>query len=192
MHYDHHRGRWYVSNENQGRWVRNETRVAFHYARELCREFNSEEKKEFARARTYGAIEQIAENSTVFAVTSDFWDRDIWLLGTPGGTVDLRTGELRPSRKEDYITKSTAVAPDFDANKSVFDHFLQEITLGDDDLQRYLQRIFGYSLTGSTREQKLFFAYGPGGNGKSVLVNTCGSIMGDYPSSWHAMRGGTK
>jgi putative DNA primase/helicase len=47
-------------------------------------------------------------------------------------------------------------------------------------LQRYLQRIIGYALTGSTREHAMFFFHGTGANGKSVLVSTVAGLMGDY------------
>src|SRR5215472_13318249 len=53
LHYDHHRGRWYVYVEERGCWVRNETRLAYHFARELCCRLNTAEAKEFARAQTY-------------------------------------------------------------------------------------------------------------------------------------------
>ena len=178
--YDNYRRRWFIWNDQQSRWVLDETRLAYHYAREVCCALNPEGKKEFARAHVYGAVEQIAQTEKEFSVTSDVWDRNIWLLGTPGGTVDLRTATMRPAAREDYITKSTAVAPDFDAPMPRFTRFLKEITQGDEQLERYLQRIFGYSLTGSTREEKLFFLYGRGGNGKSKLVNTIAAIAGDY------------
>jgi putative DNA primase/helicase len=178
--YDHHRARWYVWSEKQGRWLLNEKRLAFHFAREVCRSVNVEEKKEFARARVYGAVEQIAQSMPSFAVTSENWDKDIWLLGVPGAVVDLRTGQMRPAAKEDYISKQTAVAPDFSAGAPIFQKFFDEITQGDNHLQRYVQRIAGYGMTGSTREQKLFFPYGPGGNGKGVLLNTLVAIAGDY------------
>jgi putative DNA primase/helicase len=180
LHYDHHRGRWYVWDDEQGRWMLNEKRLAFHFAREVCRSL-AEEKKEFAKARVYGAVEQIAQSMPTFAVTSEVWDSDIWLLGTPAGTVDLRTGKLRPAAKEDYITKSTNVAPDFETGAPIYAIFFDEITRGDHDLQRYLQRLFGYSYTGSAREQELVFCYGEGGNGKGVLLNTMSDIAGpDY------------
>jgi putative DNA primase/helicase len=44
----------------------------------------------------------------------------------------------------------------------------------------YLRRVFGYALTGDTREQALFFMYGTGANGKSVIIETISGIMGDY------------
>ena len=58
--------------------------------------------------------------------------------------------------------------------------FLDEITGGNVELQQFLQRIAGYSLTGSTREHALFFAYGTGGNGKGVFLNTLSAILADY------------
>ena len=58
--------------------------------------------------------------------------------------------------------------------------FLDEITGGNAELQRFLQRIAGYSLTGSTRDHALFFFYGTGGNGKGVFLNTLAAILADY------------
>jgi putative DNA primase/helicase len=57
---------------------------------------------------------------------------------------------------------------------------LDEATGGDAELIRFLQQFAGYCLTGLTSEQVLAFLYGPGGNGKSVLVNTLHRVMGDY------------
>ena len=48
------------------------------------------------------------------------------------------------------------------------------------ELQRFLQRALGYSLTGSTRDHALFFGYGTGANGKTVFTSTVASILGDY------------
>jgi putative DNA primase/helicase len=62
----------------------------------------------------------------------------------------------------------------------VFEKFLDDITRNDSELRRYLQRIAGYALTGEIREQKLFFLYGPGNNGKTVFVNAIAKCAGDY------------
>ena len=102
------------------------------------------------------------------------------LLGTPSGTVDLRTGNLRAARRDDYITKQTAVAPALSPATPLWDAFLQDATAGDAGLIRFLRQWFGYCLTGDTREHALMFGYGPGGNGKSVLLNTVAGIMEDY------------
>ncbi len=58
--------------------------------------------------------------------------------------------------------------------------FLDEIIEGDRELQAYLQRFFGYCLTGSTREHALLFLHGPGANGKSVLLQSIAGVLGDY------------
>jgi putative DNA primase/helicase len=139
--------------------------------------------KEFARAKTYGGVENIVQASPVFAVTSEHWNKNIWLLGVPCGVIDLRTAELRPAAKADYITKQTSVGPDFEARMPVFRRFLHQITQKNVGLQHYLQKIAGYSLTGSTREEKLFFLYGPGGNGKTKFVETLAGILGDYATA---------
>jgi len=55
--------------------------------------------------------------------------------------------------------------------------FLERITDGDQDLQRFLQRIAGYALTGSTNEHSLFFIFGTGANGKTVYLNTISGIL---------------
>ena len=99
-------------------------------------------------------------------------------MNTPGGIIDLRTGATLPHAPERYITKITAVAPGGDCPR--WCQFLAEITGGDVELQQFLQRIAGYSLTGSTREHALFFAYGTGGNGKGVFLNTLTAILAGY------------
>lgn len=109
----------------------------------------------------------------------DYWDPDPWLLGTPGGTIDLRTGELRKSDPNDAITKLTAVAP-LDEECRLWLKFLHEATSGDREFIRFLQQWCGYCLTGITAEHALVFVYGPGGNGKSVFLNIMTRIFGDY------------
>src|SRR5262249_11473132 len=112
------------------------------------------------------------------AATVDQWDRDPWLLNAPAGVVDLRNGAVRSARAEDYMTKITATAPGGDCPQ--WHPFLQKVTNDDNELARYLQRVMGYALTGLTTEHALFFLYGTGANGKSVLMNTVAGIMGDY------------
>ncbi len=44
----------------------------------------------------------------------------------------------------------------------------------------YILRVLGYALTGDTREHALFFRYGTGRNGKSVLLKTAADILCGY------------
>jgi putative DNA primase/helicase len=72
------------------------------------------------------------------------------------------------------------VAPDFSTPAPEWKRFLIEATGADVSMIRYLQRVAGYALTGSVREQTFWVIWGPGGNGKSVFINAIAGIMGDY------------
>jgi putative DNA primase/helicase len=112
------------------------------------------------------------------ATIPDQWNADPWLLGTPAGTVDLRTGQLRDARPEEYVSMTTAVAPGGDC--PLWKQTILAICGRDADIVGYLQRFFGYCLTGLTREEKLVFFLGDGGNGKGTIIETVAHAMGDY------------
>ena len=165
-------------------WKPERTGLAFHWARELARKIAmdagkgeriSASKTSFARG-----VERYAQADRVFAVTIEKWDSDPLLLGTPGGTVDLRTGELMRADPALMISKSTSVTPAPQADCPRWLSFLNEATGGDEGLIRFLQQWCGYSLTGDTREHALVYMHGKGGEGKSVCINTITGIMGDY------------
>ena len=107
-------------------------------------------------------------------------DADPWMLNCLNGCLDLRTGELRRHRADDLITKLAPVHYDPDARLDLLDTFLRDATGGDDELQAFLQRAAGYSLTGDTSEEKLFFVHGPGAAGKSTFVEALRSAIGTY------------
>jgi putative DNA primase/helicase len=176
-------GRWYMWTGRK--WEEEKTLYAYDLARALCREesarCNTKAAKTLASAKTRAAVVSLVREDRRIAATVEQWDADPWLLNTPGGTVDLRTGRLRKHRLDDYCTKSTAVTPDGDC--PMWMKFLATVTAGDGDLQAYLQRMFGYALTGSVREHALFFLYGIGSNGKSTMLNTAAGIVGDYHST---------
>jgi P4 family phage/plasmid primase-like protien len=181
LRYCHHTGAWFQWNGSI--WRREETKLAFSWARQVCRAIARDAgktKATLSRAATAAAVERFAQSDRAFAVTSEIWDTDPWLLGTPGGAVDLRTGMRRPAMAADYITKTTAVTPGELGDCPVWLAFLRQATGGDTEFARFLQQWCGYSLTGITREHALLFVYGPGGNGKSVFLNTVSGILGDY------------
>ena len=55
--------------------------------------------------------ERLARADRRLAATTDQWDADSWLLNTPGGVVDLCSGEVHPHQPIRYMTKITAVEP---------------------------------------------------------------------------------
>jgi putative DNA primase/helicase len=174
-------GRWSVWDGKC--WKQDQTLDIFDLARRVCRAasagcMDDHLKLRIASSATIYAVERLARADRRHAATIDQWDADPWLLNTPGGVVDLRTGKLRPAVREDYMTKATAVAPGGECR--LWQAFLSRITGNDEELQRFLQRIAGYALTGMTREHALFFLYGTGANGKSVFLNTISGLMADY------------
>jgi putative DNA primase/helicase len=186
LRFCHHAGTWY--RWTGAVWQREETRLAFDWARNLARQCaaSAGEGKAITaagKAAFASGVERFVQADRAFAVTSAAWDRDPWLLGTPEGTVDLRTGEVRPARQEDLISRSTAVTPAPQAQCPTWLAFLLQACAGDQDLIGFLQRWFGYCLTGVTQEHALLFVYGPGGNGKGVLLVTMAGILGAYATN---------
>lgn len=120
--------------------------------------------------------------------TVDGMNSDPWLLVVENGTVDLRTRTLRSSRPEDNNTKRAAVAYDPDASCPLWEEHVRLVTsrrvgrkfAEDDMMYTFVQKWVGYSLTGLVKEQKLFFGFGEGNNGKNVLIETVLGLMGDY------------
>jgi putative DNA primase/helicase len=166
-------------------WKEDRTLVAFDAVRALCREAARRANKPKARGaekiasgKTVAAVASLARTDRRLAATAAQWDADPWLLNTPGGTVDLTTGELRPHRLEDYCTKMTAVAPGGEC--PLWLATLNYVFGGNAEIVSFLQRWAGYSLTGVTSEQKFLFAYGTGANGKGVTSSTMAGVLGDY------------
>jgi P4 family phage/plasmid primase-like protien len=184
--FDHAVGSWYRFDGNY--WRREETKLAHHYARMVSTELAGDDAKAKAlkRVTSWEAIERGARTVREFSVTAGHWNRDKMLLGTPGGTIDLRTGELRAGCPEDYISRITAVEPiPLDRFKAELHcprwmMFLREALNGDTEAIRFLQQWVGYALTGETKEQCFVFVYGPGGSGKGTAFNTIGELLGDY------------
>ena len=165
------------------RWRFDETLTTFDRARAVCREMSAKCDKKgmrmhLAKARTVAAVERLARSDRRHAATADQWDTDPMILNTPHGVVDLKTGDMRGHRRDDHLTKITAVGPGGDCPR--WREFLDRVTDTDSDLQMFLQRMFGYSLTGCTHEHSFFFFYGTGANGKTVLLSTVSRLVGDY------------
>ncbi len=176
-------GRWL--SWNGVRWQFDDTLAAYNLVRKVCRAAAAECNKEriatvLASAKTVAAVERLARSDRRLAATADQWDSDQWLLNTPGGIVDLRTGKMQPHRAAAHITRVTAVSPDAACSTKTWVAFLNRITDGDAELVAFLRRMAGYCLTGLTSEHALFFIYGLGANGKSTFVNSVTGVAADY------------
>lgn len=129
---------------------------------------------------------------------ADDLDRDPFLFNTPGGTLALirpeaaiegyTAGEAlpiamiateRPHDRADLITHMAGVSFDPEATCPRFAAFL-ELIMPDQAMRAYLQRLFGYCLTGDVSEQVYFLFWGEGSNGKSTLIRIIRAVMGSY------------
>jgi putative DNA primase/helicase len=177
-------GQWLVWTGN--RWQTDQTLCAQHLIRQVCRDaaLRADSPRTATKLASSGAmagVERMARTDRRHAALAEEWDADPWRLNTPGGVVDLRTGEIHAHHREDRMTRLATATPRGDC--PTWRRFLDTVTRGDADLQAYLARMAGYALTGSTREHALFFLHGTGSNGKSVFLNTLTGILGDYANS---------
>jgi len=106
-------------------------------------------------------------------------DADPWLLATPNGVLDLKTGSLSPGKPAQCITRAMPYPYDADAECPRWESFLSEIFAGDDSLVAFVQRAIGYSLTGRTEEQCFFLCWGTGANGKTVFLSALLNMFGE-------------
>jgi putative DNA primase/helicase len=131
------------------------------------------------------AVDKLRAEQNVHRVgmLADRLDPAPHLLNVANGTVDLRTGKLRPHDPRDLITRVCPVDYDPTATAPLWARFQDEIADGDADLVAYKQRAIGYTATGETSEQALFIAYGSGSNGKSTELELVGEVLGDYATA---------
>ncbi|MBL0276655.1 MAG: primase C-terminal domain-containing protein, partial [Anaeromyxobacter sp.] len=126
------------------------------------------------------AMVKLAQSVASVQVAGGDLDANPDLLNFRNGTVDLTTGELRPHRREDLITKLCPVDYDEGAACPAWMSFVDRVMDGNTNLIEFIRRAIGYSLTGSTSEQVLFLLHGTGANGKSTLLEVVRAFLGDY------------
>jgi putative DNA primase/helicase len=173
------------------RFARDERRRVFDLARVLCRDVladhlrdaaYSETQRKALRSRlgaaaTIWSVVKLAGSDPRHAVSPNQLDANPMALNTPGGIVDLRTGTIRPHDPLELHTKVTAATP-----AGTCPQFLATLSRAQPDslVVEYLQRFFGYSLTGLSREHVLEFWFGGGRNLKGTIAHAFRRAMGDY------------
>jgi putative DNA primase/helicase len=167
-------------------WREDKTLVSVHLAREVCRGAAREANKpsvamQLASARTVNAVTTLVKADRKVAAVTTQWDSDPWLLGSPGGTWDLQRGTMMANGIDNYITRVLPVTPEGDCPAWLTT--LGQIFAGDREMIDYVQRICGYCLTGSVREEQMFFLHGEGGNGKGTFIETFAAAMGSLATT---------
>ncbi|MFC1971192.1 phage/plasmid primase, P4 family [Chloroflexota bacterium] len=142
-------------------------------------ELASHARKSESNHRIKSMIE-LAKSDPAIVVKAHELNTNPMLLNCQNGNLDLRTGILLPHNKDHLITKIVPVAFNPEATCPNWERHLRRITANDDDLISYLQRVFGYCLTGLNKEQVFFICWGPSKTGKSVTQRTMRWLLGDY------------
>ena len=193
IRYSYQWNRWLVWDG--ARWKVDETGEIIRKAKltirmiygEAAREPDSEIRKALSNhARKSEAGTRISEmirltqSEPGIAIITDQLDSNSWLFNIENGTINLKTGVRGVHQREDLITKLAPVTWDRDAKCPRWLRFMLQIMKKNKKMVRFIQRSIGYGLTGNVSEQCLFFLYGTGANGKSVLLNLISTMMGDY------------
>jgi putative DNA primase/helicase len=126
-------------------------------------------------------ILNLASKRSELACDDDAIDAATFRIGTPRGVLDLRTGVVAPFERTSIITRRLPV--DFDAKATCprWTRFVAEVLGSGEGVHDYFQELLGYTLSGDTREQKMWLFVGNGANGKSTLLRTMQNLLGgDY------------
>jgi P4 family phage/plasmid primase-like protien len=134
-------------------------------------------------AQKIAATLKMAESELAFEAEPQDFDAHPFLLNTPTCVVDLRNGERLPHDPELRFTQVAGASYEPEAECPLWLAHLERIFAGDAELIGFLQRFFGYCLTGRTGEQVICIFHGNGANGKSVTTETLRAVLGDYAAS---------
>lgn len=193
LRYCHSRGRWLTWDGR--RWALDSRSKVWEWAKDVIRQLGHEAadcpdrdlmKRTYQwaigseRKKVIQATMDLAWSEPGIGIVPEDLDHDPWLLNCTNGTVDLRTGELRPHRQEDLISKLAACAFDPEADCPRWKDTLNTIFQHDEELIAYVKRALGYSMTGDTSAQALFLCYGTGRNGKNTVLDAVRYLLGDY------------
>lgn len=179
--FNHHTGKW--MHWTGLRWKIDETMLAMDRMASFAdaiRLLNEKDRKPMGTLKFVKNALHVAAMSQEMRCTSDDFDTDPYLVGTPTGYVDLRTGEHHRPDPTKMISICTGVSPTEEGDCPKWINHLMWATKGDKEMVRYLQKFFGYCLSGLMNEEIMTFIYGPGGNGKGVMLSVLGKIMGEY------------
>jgi putative DNA primase/helicase len=136
------------------------------------------------RAKIVNTIRIARDHPSIRAVDTSF-DDHAFLLGVANGVVDLTTGKLKPHNPDLMLTKQCPVSynprllDDPMAAAPLWQAFLDRVQ-PDLEMRDYLQRITGYSITGSVEEQVMFLHRGNAANGKSTFHDAMSYVLGPY------------
>lgn len=119
----------------------------------------------------------------LFAVNVNDLDANMDVINTPAGLVNIETGEIRPARPSDMVTKITRAEYDPTASDVIWERILADTIPSEHD-RIFFQKWAGYCLTGRTQEKVILALHGPAGSGKSTISEPFSKAMGQYAALW--------
>ena len=129
----------------------------------------------------------IEESTEMMSVSVDVFDDNPYLVNFKDGTIDLHDYSFHDHDPSDMLTQVMGCSYNGEEYFDRFNQFLGEIFKGDNQMIEYVQKIFGYSLFGQAPLEKFFIFYGATTrNGKSTILTTIQSVMGDYAAATKA------
>lgn len=165
---------------------------------ELCKELadelmlyaltiqNERQRQDYLKYRSKWQTRRTRETilkdaQSIHPINIQEFDSDPYVFNCRNGTLHLDTMEFTPHRAEDLLTKISPVSFDPNARCDRFLSFVNEITSGDADKSRFLQKSLGYGMSGDTRYECLFILYGATTrNGKGTLCESVLKVLGSY------------
>lgn len=123
----------------------------------------------------------LAKSELNLLTSAEELDSHPFLLNVLNGTIDLKTGKIKPHDPEDLITQLAPVKYE-EGSVERWKIRLEEWHPKAPDTHRYLQQLMGYCLTGSTSSRCFPIFYGEGKNGKNIFLDTFLRMLGDYAS----------
>lgn len=148
----------------------------------------AEVKKAFTRhikntRNNKGKVNMLKECEHLSVIQLNEFDQNMFLFNTQNGYLNLKTGELLEHDRKQFFTKISNVEYTEKIDCPLWINFLNQIFDNNQELIRYVQKIVGYSLSGSTEEQMMFILYGNGRNGKSVFLDIITEMLGSYATN---------
>ena len=127
----------------------------------------------------HNAAIKMAARKAAIQISSDDFDSHPYLFNVLNGTIELRSGELRPHRREDYLTNVVDI--EYDPNAEPIPEWQQtlDIFLPDKEVQLFYQKCWGYSILGKSPDY-VFFGYGDTKTGKTTITRAIMSTIGSY------------
>jgi putative DNA primase/helicase len=187
--------KWYIYNGKA--WVIDLTDMIYDFVKETIKKMygeaslieNSEDRKGLLKHISYTEKYQnqknllaLAEKDANVRIKIDEFDSRLDLYNCLNGTIKFNDGDYSfySHSKDDHLTQIVRVEYNSTAKSEKWSDFLNFIFNNDITLIEFIQRAIGYSLTGYTSEDCLFFMFGIGANGKSTFVEIIKMLLGDY------------